>query len=175
MSKRAHGQLLLIGVMVALMTGCGYTQRAVLPGGIETITVPTFRNAIPAERIFTYRSGLEIDITNEVIKRFNFDGNLRVVREEKADAKLEGAIISYQQETLRYNSLDRPEELRLHIVVDLKMFNLNTGELMWHEPNFSGSTLFEPNDEQGIRRITAANDAIEELARNIVNRVVEDW
>ena len=62
----------------------------VLPGGIKTIAIPTFKNAIPAAEIYTYRPGLEIDITNAVIKRFNFDGNLKVTAKEKADAILEG-------------------------------------------------------------------------------------
>ncbi len=172
--KPKHPMVLCILISVFL-TGCGYTQQNVLPGGIQTIAVPTFRNAIPAERIFTYKSGLEIDLTNAVIRRFNFDGNLKVVSEDKADAKLEGAIISYDQETLRFTSVDRPQELRLHLVVRLKLINLKTGGVMWEEANFSGSTLFEPNDEQGTRRISAAKDAVQDLAINIVNRVVEDW
>ncbi len=167
--------LVMLTVIFLSGSGCGYTQHLVLPGGIQTIAVPTFRNAIPAERLFTYKSGLEIDLTNAVIRQFNFDGNLRVVSEGKADAKLVGSIISYDQEALRFTSLDRPQELRLHLVVDLKMINLKTGQEMWHEPNFSGSTLFEPNDEQGLRRITAASDAVDVLAKNIVNRTVEDW
>ena len=150
--------------VVGLATSCGYTQHMVLPGGIQTIYVETFKNAIPAERIYAYRSGLEIDLTNAVIKRFNFDGNLRVVKDEnRADAKLIGAIIAYEQETIRYTSIDRPQELRLHLVVDIKLVNLKTGQTMWHEPNFSGSTLFEPNDEQGLRRVSAASDAVNDL------------
>ena len=108
-------------------------------------------------------------------KRFNLDGNLKVVSEDKADAKLEGAIIAYEQETLLRTSTDQPQEMRLHLVVDLKLVKLKTGEVIWHEPNFSGSTLFAPNDEQGVRRISAATDAVTTLAKNIVDRVVEDW
>ena len=154
---------------------CGYTQKIVLPGGIKTIAVPTFKNAIPAEEIYTYRPGLEMDVTNAVIKRFNFDGNLRVVSKEKADAILEGSIIAYEQEPLRYTTADRPLEQRLHLVVDIRLVNQKTGEEIFHESNFSGSTLYELNDEQGARRITAAEDAVTSLAKNIVDRVVEDW
>ena len=168
-------KLLLIVLACLALSSCGYTQRIVLPGGIKTVTVPTFKNAIPAEEIYSYRAGLETELTTAIIRRFNQDGNLKVVKEEKADAKLEGAIIAYQQEALRFTSLDRPQELRLHLVVDLKLINLKTGQVIWHEPNFSGSTLFEPNDEQGIRRISAATDAVTVLAKNIVDRVVEDW
>lgn len=167
--------IIFLAVSLFYVNGCGYTQRLVLPGNIETIFVETFRNAIPAERIFAYRSGLEIDLTNAIIRRFNYDGNLKVAKEDRADAKLVGAIISYEQETIRRTSLDRPLEMRLHLVVDLKLVNLKTGQVMWHEPNFSGSTLFEPNEEQGIRRISAGSDAVEDLAKNIVARVVEDW
>jgi len=162
-------------ILMVTLSGCGYTQHVVLPGNIKTVSVSNFRNAIPAEQIYTYRSGLEVDLTNAVIKEFNFDGNLRVVDEDRADAKLEGAIIAYQQETIRFNSLDRPQELRLHLVVDVKLISMKTGEVIWHEPNFSGSTLFEPSDEQGLRRISAATDAVQDLAKNIVLRTVEDW
>lgn len=167
--------LSVVTAMLTLLAGCGYTQRITLPGGIQTIAVPTFKNAIPAEEIYTYRAGLEMELTTAVIRRFNLDGNLRVVPEEKADAKLEGAIIAYEQETLRRTSIDRPQELRLHLVVKLRLVNLKTGKIMWEEPNFSGSTLFEPNDEQGTRRISAATDAVSVLAKNIVDRVIEDW
>lgn len=168
-------KLTVMSLLVLSLTSCGYTQKVVLPGGIQTIYVPTFRNAIPAAEIYAYRPGLEMDITNAVIKRFNFDGNLRVVRKEKADAVLEGAIIAYEQEPLRYTTADRPLEQRLHLVVDIKLVNQKTGEVIFHEPNFSGSTLFELNDEQGARRISAAEDAVTALAKNIVDRVVEDW
>ena len=53
------------------LAGCGYTQHTVLPGGITTITVPTFKNAIPAEQIYSYRAGLEMELTTAVIQRFN--------------------------------------------------------------------------------------------------------
>lgn len=165
----------MIAGWILVMCGCGYTQRVVLPGGIQSVAVPTFKNAIPVEQIYTYRPGLEMEITNAVIRRFNFDGNLKVVPRERADAVLEGAIIAYDQEPLRYRSNDRPTENRLHLVVDIKLTNLKTGQVIFHEPNFSGTTIYEVNDEQGARRITAATDAVQDLARNIVDRVVEDW
>jgi len=162
-------------LLLISLTSCGYTQKVVLPGGIQTVYVQTFKNAIPAAEIYAYRPGLEMDLTNAVIKRFNYDGNLRITRKERADAILEGAIIAYEQEALRYTTADRPLEQRLHLVVDIKLINQKTGEVIFHEPNFSGSTLFELNDEQGARRISAAEDAVSALAKNIVDRVVEDW
>ncbi len=167
-----HGSL-ITGLL--LMAGCGYTQRSVLPGGIRSIHVAVFKNAIPADRIYTYRPGLEMELTNAISRRFNFDGNLKVTSKDKADALLEGAIISYEQEPLRYTTADRPLENRLHLVADIKLVNLKTGQVMWHESNFSGSAIYEVNDEIGTRRVTAATDAVTELARNIVDRVVEDW
>lgn len=162
-------------ILLLSLAGCGYTQKVVLPGGIQTIYVQTFKNAIPAAEIYAYRPGLEMDVTSAVIKRFNFDGNLRVVSKEKADAVLEGSIIAYEQEALRFTTADRPLEQRLHLVVDIKLINQKTSEVIFHEPNFSGTTLFELNDEQGARRISAAEDAVTALAKNIVDRVVEDW
>ncbi len=172
---RQVGKFFGAALLLVWAAGCGYTQKVVLPGGIQTVYVQTFKNAIPASEIYAYRPGLEMDVTNAVIKRFNFDGNLKVTRKESADAILEGAIIAYEQEALRFTTADRPLEQRLHLVVDIKLINQKTGEIILHEPNFSGTTLFELNDEQGARRISAAEDAVSALAKNIVDRVVEDW
>lgn len=174
MKSRCLSAYLLV-LLCVVFSSCGYTQKLVLPGGIQTIYVPTFKNAIPAEEIYTYKAGLETDLTNAVIRRFNYDGNLKVVKEEQADAKLVGSIISYTQESIRKDSVDRAVEMRLHIVVDIKLINLKTDQVMWHEPNFSGSTLYEPNYAQGSRRSSAGSEAVVDLANNIVARVVEDW
>ena len=83
---------------LVFLSGCGYTQEVQLPGGIKTVAVHTFKNEIPPKEQFAYRPGLEIELTNAIIDRIIFDGNLKVVDESKADAILEGSIISFEQE-----------------------------------------------------------------------------
>ncbi|OGW86150.1 MAG: hypothetical protein A3A81_05175 [Omnitrophica bacterium RIFCSPLOWO2_01_FULL_45_10b] len=158
-----------------LLSGCGYTQQAHLPSDIKTVTVKTFKNEIPPDEQFAYRPGLEIELTNAIIDRIIFDGNLKIVDESKADAVLEGAVISYKQEGLRYDRLDSVQEYRLFLVVKFKLVDRKTKKVIIEEPNFSGRAEFFVSRSPAVTRRTAANDATTDLARSLVDRIVEEW
>ena len=162
-------------VFILTLSGCGYTQKAVLPENVKTIHVDTVKNAIPIERLFGYVPGLEISITNAIIKRLNRDGNLRVVPKEEADAVLESELVSFDQEGLRFNNLESVEEYRLYLVLAMRLRNVKTGQIIWEEPNFSGDAEYFVSGVRTIAREEAAQQAVERLARNVVDRVVEDW
>ena len=155
--------------------GCGYTRKAVLPAGIQTIHVETFKNKITMGRLYAYEPGLEMKITNAVIRRLHVDGNLKVVSREKADAILEGDLIGFDQEGVRFTGLERIEEYRLYVAVTLRLRNAKTDTLLWEEPNFSGDTSYFVTGPRSVSRSEAADRAIERLARQAVDRIVEDW
>jgi hypothetical protein len=155
--------------------GCGYTQKATLPEGVKTIHVETVINKIPIENIYAYQPGLEMSITKAIIRRLITDGNLKVVARDEADAILETKLIRFEQEGLRYNSLEAVEEFRLYIVVELRLVNAKTGQVIWEEPNFSGDAEYFVSAIRSIGREEAARRGIERLARNVVDRIVEDW
>jgi len=157
------------------LSGCGYTQEAKLPSGIKTIAIPTFKNEIPPQEQFAYRPGIEIELTNALIDRFIFDGNLKVVDEDKADAILEGSIISYEQEGLRFDRLESVEEYRLFLVIKFKLIDAKTGKVILEEPNFSGRAEFFVSRNPLSNRRISANTATFDLAKSLVNRIVEEW
>jgi hypothetical protein len=175
MKKLNVGRFLLIGFVLVAISSCGYTQKVQLPDGIETIYVPNFKNEIPQGDRYSYEAGLEIDVTNGVIDELIFDGNLRVVTEEKADAVLEGAIIGYQQEALRYNEIEGVSEYRLFLVTRLVLRKVDTGEILWQENHFTGDTSFFIEGTNAVSERYAADEAIKDLAKKIVSRIVEDW
>ena len=158
-----------------LLAGCGYTQKAHLPNDIKTVAVPTFKNEIPPHEQFAYRPGLEIELTNAVIDRFIFDGNLKVVDESKADAVLEGSIISYKQEGLRFDRLESVEEYRLFLIVKFKLVDRRTNKVLIEEQNFSGRAEFFVSRNPAANRRVAANSATFDLAKSLVDRIVEEW
>ena len=158
-----------------LLSGCGYTQHVHLPNDIKTVAVKTFKNEIPPNEQFAYRPGLEIELTNAIIDRLIFDGNLKVVDESKADAVLEGAIVSYKQEGLRFDRLDSVQEYRLFLVVKFKLIDRKTNKVIIEEPNFSGRAEFFVSRSPAVTRRTAANNATTDLARSLVDRIVEEW
>lgn len=163
----------LLAVMV--LSGCGYTRQTVLPQNIKTIYVETVKNRLDPEKIFAYQPGLEMDITNAVIRRLQQDGTLKVVEQSTADAILKTELVSLEQEGLRFNSLAGVSQYRLFIVVRLKLVEARTGNIIWEEPNFSGGTEYYVTTATSIGEQKAAVDGVQRLACNIVDRIVEDW
>lgn len=164
-----------LAVLLLSVGGCGYTTETKLPNDIKTIAVPTFTNKIPIDDVYTYVSGLEVRLTNAVINRLIFDGNLKVVGLDEADAVLVGELKSYEQEPVRFTNTESVEEYRLFIVTKLELRDQRTNEIIWVEPSFSGDTEYFVTGPKAISERQAAEKAIEDLARNIVDRIVEDW
>lgn len=167
--------MICASTLVLCSVGCGYTNRATLPNNIRTIAIPPFANVIPPEDIFTYERGLEIDITQAVIDRILFDGNLKVRKLETADSRLEGKVVQYFQEPTGYTQLDSVSEYRLFLVCDLKLIDQRTEEVIWHEPSFSGKAEYFVTGSATKPERDAVQDVIKDLAKNIVDRIVEDW
>src|SRR3989338_5044008 len=140
--------LVLSLCVVMLGTGCGYTTKSNLPEHIKTIHVEPVKNAIDLstevsdkERFRVYRPGVEVDITNAVINRFIFDGNLKVVKSEKADAVFEGKLVDYRRDPLRYSQADDIQEYRLSVTLDATVTSAKDHQVLWHE-NLTGDTSF---------------------------------
>ena len=172
-NMRKIGILSLVVVMA--LSGCGYTRKTVLPRNVKTIYVETVKNKLDAQKIYAYQPGLEMDITNAVIQRLQQDGSLRVVEQKKADCILKTDLVSLEQEGLRFTSLEGVAQYRLFIVVRLRLVDAKTGDLIWEEPNFSGSTEYYVTTVTSIGQQKAAVDAVHRLAYNIVDRITEDW
>lgn len=175
MKRPRFVSLALLGVLMLPQGGCGYTQKMTLPAGIKTIHIDTFQNKIPIGNVYAYEPGLEIKITNGIIRRLHVDGNLKVVPREKANAILEGDLISFDQEGTRFTGLERIEEYRLYLVVALRLRDQKTGNTIWEERNFSGDASYFVLGPRAVSRGDAVDRAVERLARNIVDRIVEDW
>jgi len=130
---------------------------------------------VPVHEVYAYVPGLEMDITNAIIRRLQVDGNLEVVERDEADAVLEADLLRFEQEGLRFTSLESVEEYRVFIVLDLRLVDAETEEVIWREENFSGDSEYFVSDVRSINREKGARDAVERLARNVVDRITEDW
>ena len=173
--------LLLITYYLSLITilvGCGYTTGSLLPSHMKTIALPIFKNSISPESLsYQYHPGVEVDITREVIARFSFDGNLRVVGVGgEADLELVGELIDYIKEPLRYGPDAKDvTEYRLTLVVNISLRDLRKDVVTWEEKNFTGDTTYFTAGSLVKSESSALYDAIKDLARNIVDRTVEGW
>ncbi|MBI4598259.1 MAG: LptE family protein [Candidatus Omnitrophica bacterium] len=175
-------QLLVSWVMCLVSCSCGYTTRPGLPSNLRTVYVKPFANRIDFTRLDTgydrfplYRHKMEVDLTNAVINRFQFTGLLRPAGADHADTRLEGELVQYRRDPLRYNASQDVEEWRLNLVVDLKFYDQRTNELMWDEPGFTGDTTYFALGSQTESETSALTRATTDLARRIVERAVENW
>ena len=169
---------ILGAVLIGLpwLAGCGYTRHAVLPQNIKSIYVENVKNEIPLSQVYVYQPGLEMAITKALVRRFNRDGNLRVApTADQADAILKSSLRDFEQEGLRFTSLESVEEYRLFIVVSLRLIDARSKKVIWEEPSFSGDAEYFVSNVRSVAREEATQRAIERLARNVVDRVVEDW
>lgn len=163
-------------ILMLAFSGCGYTRKSALPEGVNTIFVETVKNKIDINDVYAYVPGMEIHITNELIKRLNVDGNLRVVQDpSQADVILNTQLNKIEQDGVRFTSLERIEEYRMYFIVSFELVEAKTKRLIFQEGNFSGDSEYFVGDIRSIAREEAAERAAVRLAKNMVDRIVEDW
>ena len=165
-----------------LTSGCGYTTRPGLASYLKTIYVEPFTNAIDITQLSPgrnelpfYRPGMEVDITNAVVRRFQFTGLLRPAGPDRADARLEGDLIAFRRDALRYDASQQVEEWRLNVVVNLRFIDQRTQSVTWEEENFTGDTTYFALGANAESEAKALDRALNDLARRIVERTVENW
>jgi hypothetical protein len=169
---------LLLVILSFTQLSCGYTTRSSLPGNIRTLYVPPFKNSInytAQTNRSVYLPLLEVKARNAIVDQFLFDGNLKIAKSDTADLVLKGELKSYERVGLRYTENDDVQEYRVIITVSLEMWNQAEDELMWSEPSFSGEATFFIRGPQSTSEEEAANNAMIDLAKRVVERTVEDW
>lgn len=173
-------------LLTTVLTGCGYTTRSMLSGKYKTIYITPFLNkvditqeAYSANKYRIYRPMLETDITKKVINRYLFDGNLKPVKEGLADLVLKGELVEYRKDPVSYTSnSDNVAEYRININVNLGLWDTQENKLVWEENNFNGNYSYFTSASGNVAIVsedTAVTNAVEDLARRIVERTVEQW
>lgn len=175
--------LLITGYcLLVTVLGCGYTTRSMISNEYRTICIPAFANKIDitgdqdsGSKYRIYRPLLETEITTVVNNKYLFDGNLKPVNRESADLRLEGALVDFRRDPLRYTDNDEVYEYRINIIVDLKLYDNKTDKLIWQENNFTGEFTYFTQGPFATSESSAVNKAVADLARRIVERTVEQW
>ena len=169
---------LVILIAVSSLSGCGYTTSSTLPSHLKTLYVDRLANEVSYTSSGSrevYFPLLEVDARNAIIDRFQFDGNLKLTDTDRADLVLKGKLIEYERQGLRYSDNDVAEEYRIHVVVSLEMWDMTKGEIKWAEPRFVGEATYFLTGPEATSEESAVQKALEDLARRVVERTVEDW
>lgn len=174
--KRTFLAVLATGLVLA---GCGYSTRSLIADKYRTIYVAPFENKIDylnQEERKIYVPGLETKTRQEVIDRYLFDGNLRIGQEETADLVLKGQILSFERDDLRLTDNEDVKEYRVRVTVALTLIDpVEDNKIVWSEPSFSGEATYYISGPLAKSETAANIEAIQDLARRVVARTVEDW
>jgi len=179
---RLNVKLFISVFLLVSLFGCGYTTHSLVDPSIKNIYIEPFKNKIDFtseysehSRLRTYYPLLETDITDTIISRFMFDGNLKIVKEREADVILKGELIEYRRDSLRYTENEDIEEYRINIVVNMGLWSKAREDYLWQENNFIGDTTYFTTGSLAKSESVAVKDALTDLARRVVERTIESW
>lgn len=174
--------LFFILLVFVILWGCGYTTHSVLPSGQSSIHIDNFTNEIDTttevseKRVYyAYKPGMETDITQEIIDKFVLDGTFEVRSSKEANLLLKGRLVDFRREPLRYDANDNVVEYRISIVVDMELVNLKEEKIVWGEKSFAGESTYRTTGQFSKSESVAIQEAINDLARRVVERTVENW
>ncbi|PIU41809.1 MAG: hypothetical protein COS99_03285 [Candidatus Omnitrophica bacterium CG07_land_8_20_14_0_80_42_15] len=175
--------LLLALVLLFTISGCGYTTKSLLAPHLRTVYIEPVINKIDFTRETTYdnrlsiyRPGLERDLTKTLKERFIFDGNLKVVNEkEKADSELMCEVVDFLKEPLQYTDDQNVDEYRLKIIVNIKFTDLSNNVVLVDEKSFAGESTYTITGTLAGTESGTEQNAITDLARRVVEKIIEGW
>ena len=164
-------------IVLFLLSGCGYTLKNIKESPYKTVFIPAFHNKIAIQEDSSeyklYYRGLEIDLEDILKERFRYDGNiLPVSNAENADITIKGTILDYNKDALRYASNEDIDEYRITVKAEVEL--LKKGERVWKE-QISGESTYLTTGANAKSETVAVRDALKDLSRNIIDRVLGDW
>ncbi len=153
--------------LLSAIAGCGYIIHSTLSPGLK-IAVPILKNA-------TYHSGVETKVSKEIIKKFISEGT-QIDTFDNADFLLSGTLMGYNKKALRWvdGIEDEVEEYRLILSADITYKDLRNNEIILSE-RISGDTDYFIVGSRRKDEDTAVEEAAKDLAKNIVDRICEEW
>jgi len=175
MTKKNSTMRGCVGLLIATLAlvntpGCaGYQLGSSLPPDIKSVFVRTFINKCREPLI-------EIEATNATIAEFQKDGTLKIGRMEEADVILETTLNAITLEPLRYDRADvaKPKEYRLIMSASFVLKRNASGKVIGDGDCIGESTFMYGGNLASAKR-SAMPKASEDLAKRIVEKVVEVW
>jgi len=150
-----------------MLLGCGYNSGSLVSREYSTIYVPIWEN-------YTFRRGLEFRLTEILQKEIERKTHLKLTTEERADTKLTGEIVNFEQRVLTEDVLDNPVETQVTVVVSFRWEDSRTGQTIVKEVALSQTAEAIPGRGETPEG-AAATEAFEDLAERIVEKMESGW
>lgn len=168
----ASGLILVQGVILWSCSSDpsgGYSFTSSYRTDIETVAVPIFDNS-------TYSHGLEVLLTDAIVKQIHSSTPYRVVAEDRADTVLSGTITETDLRKLRTDpDSGLVQELAYEMAVTFEWKDARTGQVLASRRNFRSSESFVPNLVAQERLESGEVATIQQLARDLVSELRSSW
>ncbi|MEM9789868.1 MAG: LPS assembly lipoprotein LptE [Planctomycetota bacterium] len=161
--RRATGVWLAASVLASLwLGGCGYSTQGVYPEGYRTVAVPVFGNR-------TFYRGVELEMTEAVIKAIESRTPYQVVSGGVADTVIRGEVVDIEQERLtRRRTGATPNQMEVRVTVDLVWEDARRGEPIDDRLGLTVFGVYAPAIELGEPLEVALRQAISRTADEAV-------
>lgn len=163
--------------IVLAFSGCaGYQvgNQALYPPGIETVYVPMFESV-------SFRENLGEQLTEAVMKEIEARTPYKVVSTPMADSVLSGRIVGETQRVIVEDWYDDPRDVEVNIRVQVRWVDRrgnilrNSTDIVLPEEFTEISASTDIIAEAGQSRATAQQQALERIARQIVDLMEAPW
>ena len=153
-----------------LASGCGVYSGSSgrVDESIKKVAVQYLENLTP-------EPNLGVDLSDDIIHALQVDNTLKVVDESDADSIISGRVVRYTLREVATTSELTVNEYQVQIAVVLTFLIRSSGEKIFDGRRFTGTGNYVLNDPQGTSEKTARDEAVQEIVRDILAQVVEDW
>ncbi len=162
--------LLALVACAITLTGCaGYRFESTHDQGIRTVSVEIFENR-------TDDPGIELALTEAIIKEIQSNTPWRVADDTVADTRLSGKITRAGFRNLsRTRGIGLAQEVKFELSVDFDWKDSHTGELLAGRRSFDSMATFVPTRGIDERIDIGELGAMQKIAARIVDEMRADW
>lgn len=166
----------LLGATVALAAAScstdptkGYALSSSYESSIRTVSVPMFQNP-------TYSYGLEVELTDAIIKEIQATTPWRVTTDSTATTILTGTLTKSDLQRLSTNSASGyVQEMAVRLTVDFDFKDSRTGKTLVSRRNFTASDFFVPTTGVQEKLESGQSFAVHRMAKDIVAELRSNW
>ncbi len=147
----------------------GYSFASAHDESIKTVAVPIFSND-------TFHAGVELTLTEDIIKQIQRQTTWRVTSAENADALLTGSIKNVNLRSLSTQTgVGFVQEMAVQITVDFELVDNRSGRTLTSRTGYSALGSFVPAQPTGERLDVGYAGAAQTLARDLVGDLQSAW
>ena len=157
-------------LLLALVGGCSIYSASSgrVEESIQRVAVRMLENSTP-------EPNLGVELSDAIILALQTDNTLKVVDEESADSIIFGEVLRYNLKELATRSDLLVNEYQVQIAVVLTFEVLASGERVFDKKRFRGTGNYFLDDSSETDEISARAEAADEIVKDILGQVVEDW